>query len=173
MLCWFFFFQAEDGIRDADVTGVQSVLFRSPDAVLASDSGASATWSAHHFEVRAGRQYLLSANLTTMAAGLPYAIAAQWAHPGRQVIAFVAAGGFSQLMAEVLTGVRYELPIKVVVANPVASVEEQPPHFARWAQTCGWLAFRVEQPEELPEVIRAALAHPGPALVDVLVGAEG
>jgi thiamine pyrophosphate-dependent acetolactate synthase large subunit-like protein len=144
-----------------------------PDAVLASDSGASATWSAHHFEVRAGRQYLLSANLTTMAAGLPYAIAAQWAHPGRQVIAFVAAGGFSQLMAEVLTGVRYELPIKVVVANPVASVEEQPPHFARWAQTCGWLAFRVEQPEELPEVIRAALAHPGPALVDVLVGAEG
>jgi pyruvate dehydrogenase (quinone) len=144
-----------------------------PDAVLASDSGASATWSAHHFEVRAGRQYLLSANLTTMAAGLPYAIAAQWAHPGRQVIAFVAAGGFSQLMAEVLTGVRYELPIKVVVANPVASVQEQPPHFARWAQACGWLAFRVEQPEELPEVIRAALAHPGPALVDVLVGAEG
>jgi pyruvate dehydrogenase (quinone) len=143
-----------------------------PDVILASDSGASATWSAHHFEVRTGRHYLLSANLTTMAAGLPYAIAAQWAHPRRQVIAFVAADGFAKLMAELLTASRYELPVKVVVANPVQQADGQVPDFARWAQACGWLGFRVEQPDELPEVIRAAFAHPGPALVDVLVGPD-
>jgi pyruvate dehydrogenase (quinone)/pyruvate oxidase len=142
------------------------------NAILASDSGASATWSAHHFEVRAGRHYLLSANLTTMAAGLPYAIAAQWAHPRRQVIAFVAADGLAKLMAELLTASRHELPVKVVVANPVRQEDGQVPDFARWAQACGWLGFRVEQPEELPEVVRAAFAHPGPALVDVLVGAD-
>lgn len=143
-----------------------------PDAILASDSGASATWSAHHFEVRARRHYLLSANLTTMAAGLPYAIAAQLAHPGRQVIAFVAAGGFAKLMAELLTAAEQRLPVKVVVANPVRSADAPAPDFARWAQACGWLGFRVEQPDELPEVIRAAFAHPGPALADVLVGPD-
>jgi thiamine pyrophosphate-dependent acetolactate synthase large subunit-like protein len=52
-----------------------------PDAILASDSGTVATWSARHFDVRGDRQYLLSANLATIAAGVPYAIAAQWAHP--------------------------------------------------------------------------------------------
>jgi pyruvate dehydrogenase (quinone) len=142
------------------------------DAILASDSGASATWSAHHFEVRAGRHYLLSANLSRMPAGLPYAIAAQWAHPGRQVIAFVAAEGLAQLMAELLTAVRHQLPVKVVVANPAEPADGPPPDFARWALACGWLGFRVEQPEELPEVVRAAFAHPGPALVDALVGAD-
>jgi pyruvate dehydrogenase (quinone) len=142
------------------------------DAILASDSGASATWSAHHFEVRADRHYLLSANLSTMPAGLPYAIAAQWAHPGRQVIAFVGADGFAQLMAELLTAVRHQLPVKVVVANPAAPADGTPPEFARWARACGWLGFRVEQPEELPEVVRAAFAHPGPALVDALVGPD-
>jgi pyruvate dehydrogenase (quinone) len=142
------------------------------DAVLASDSGASATWSAHHFEIRAGRHYLLSANLTTMAAGLPYALAAQWAHPGRQVIAFVAADGLAKLMAELLTASRHRLPVKVVVANPAGQEGGQVPDFAGWARACGWPGFRVEQPEELPEVVGAAFAHPGPALVDVLVGAD-
>ena len=52
-----------------------------PDAILASDSGTVATWSARHFDVRGDRHYLLSANLATIAAGVPYAIAAQWAHP--------------------------------------------------------------------------------------------
>jgi pyruvate dehydrogenase (quinone) len=57
------------------------------DALLATDSGVVATWTARHFDVRGRRDYLLSANLATMAAGLPYAIAAQWAHPGRRCIA--------------------------------------------------------------------------------------
>src|SRR6266700_2111161 len=48
------------------------------DAVLASDSGVTAVWSARHFDVRGDRSYLVSANLNTMSAGLPYMIAAQW-----------------------------------------------------------------------------------------------
>jgi pyruvate dehydrogenase (quinone) len=143
-----------------------------PDAVLASDSGASATWSAHHFDVRDGRHYLLSANLSAMAAGLPYAIAAQWADPGRQVIAFVTADGFAKLMAELLTAVRWELPVKVVVANPATPGGGRAPDFASWAEACGALGTRAGRPDELPEAIEAAFAHPGPALVDVLVGAD-
>src|SRR5207253_10029302 len=87
------------------------------DAILATDSGTIATWAARHFDIRGERKFLLSGNLATMAPGLPYAIAAQWAHPGRQCIAFVGDGGFSMLMAEFLTAVHHQLPIKVVVCN--------------------------------------------------------
>ena len=76
------------------------------DAILASDSGTIATWAARHFDIRGDRQFYLSGNLATMAPGLPYTIAAQWAHPGRQCIAFVGDGGFAMLMAEFDTACR-------------------------------------------------------------------
>ena len=50
-----------------------------------------------------------------MAVGLPYAIAAQVGHPDRQCIAFVGDGGFSMLMADFVTCVKYKLPVKVVI----------------------------------------------------------
>lgn len=50
-----------------------------------------------------------------MANGLPYTIAAQIAYPERQCIAFVGDGGFSMLMAELATAVKYQLPIKVII----------------------------------------------------------
>ena len=53
-------------------------------------------------------------NLATMAPGLPYTIAAQLAYPDRQCVAFVGDGGFSMLMADFATAVKYKLPIKVV-----------------------------------------------------------
>ena len=89
----------------------------SNDAMLTCDSGTIATWAARHFTIRGEREFFLSGNLATMAPGLPYAIAAQWAHPGRQCIAFVGDGGFAMLMAEFATACRYELPIKVVINN--------------------------------------------------------
>ena len=81
------------------------------------DSGTVATWSARHFDVRGDRHYLLSANLATIAAGVPYAIAAQWAHPGRACIAVTGSDGFAKVMGELLTAIQYRLPVKVVVSN--------------------------------------------------------
>ncbi len=89
----------------------------SDDAILSTDSGTIATWVARHYDIRGDREFLLSGNLATMAPGLPYAIAAQNAYPGRQCIAFVGDGGFAMLMAEFLTAARYELPIKVFICN--------------------------------------------------------
>jgi pyruvate dehydrogenase (quinone) len=152
------------------------------DAVLASDSGSVATWSARHFDVRAGRQYLLSANLATMAAGLPYAIAAQWAHPGRCCIAVTGSDGFAKVMGELLTAIQYRLPVKVVVSNTSAlgrSLREGPEgsgepvggtaDFASWAAANGALGLRVERAEQVEQAVAQAFAHPGPALVDVVV----
>ncbi len=157
----------------------------SDDAILTCDSGTIATWAARHWTIRGERQFYLSGNLATMAPGLPYAIAMQHAFPGRQVIAYVGDGGFSMLMAEFLTAVRQRLPITVVVSNnnslgqilweqtvlgyPEYGVRYGQPvaDFAAWATACGGYGAKVREPGELPAALRTALAHDGPALVDV------
>ncbi|WP_319459311.1 thiamine pyrophosphate-dependent enzyme [Micromonospora sp. RTP1Z1] len=154
------------------------------DAILTCDSGTIATWAARHWTIRGGREFYLSGNLATMAPGLPYAIAMQHAYPGRQVIAFVGDGGFAMLMAEFLTAVRHNLPIKVVVNNnhsfgqilweqivlgyPEYAVRHRQPEadFAAWARACGGYGAKVTDPKAVTGAIREALAHPGPALVD-------
>jgi pyruvate dehydrogenase (quinone)/pyruvate oxidase len=170
---------------------LMSVIDRraSGDAILCADTGTVTTWAARHFDIWDDRRFMLSGNLASMANGLPYAIAAQWAHPGRQVIAFVGDGGFAMLMAEFLTAARYRLPVKVFVANngglgqilweqmalgfPEYGVRwERPADFAPWAEACGGLGIRVEKPGELEAAVRDALAADGPALVDVTVNPD-
>jgi pyruvate dehydrogenase (quinone) len=161
----------------------------SDDAVLTSDSGTIATWAARHFDIRGRREFYLSGNLATMAPGLPYAIAAQWAHPGRQCIALIGDGGFAMLMAELDTAVRYELPIKVIVVNnsslgqilweqmvlgyPEHGVRfQRTMHFAPFAESCGALGIEVDRADGLEPAVRRALEHDGPALVDVMVNPD-
>jgi pyruvate dehydrogenase (quinone)/pyruvate oxidase len=159
------------------------------DAILSSDSGTIATWSARHWTIRGRREFYLSGNLATMAPGLPYAIAHQWAHPGRQCLAFVGDGGFAMLMAELDTAVRYELPVKIIVNNngslgqilweqmvlgyPEFGVRFQRwSDFAPWAVACGAFGETVEDPAEVEGAVGRMLAHPGPALLDVRVNPD-
>ena len=85
------------------------------DAIISTDSGTITTWAARHIHIRRGMMFSCSGNLATMAPGLPYAIGAQVAYPDRQVVAFVGDGGFTMLMGDFATAVKYELPIKVVI----------------------------------------------------------
>ena len=159
------------------------------DAILTSDSGTIATWAARHFTIRDERDFYLSGNLATMAPGLPYTIANQIAHPGRQCIAFVGDGGFAMLMAEFGTACRYDLPIKVIVNNNASLGQimwEQlvlgypeygirfgrAPDFAPWAQACGGKGIRVDKAGDVEGAIKEALSFEGPALVDVLVNPD-
>jgi pyruvate dehydrogenase (quinone) len=156
------------------------------DAVVCCDSGTIATWFARHIPAKRGQMHSLSGTLASMANGLPYAIAAQVAHPGRQVVAFVGDGGFSMLMAEFANAVRYKLPIKVVVVknnslgmikweqmvflgNPEYGCELQPIDFARFAAACGGDGYTCDDPAEIGNVLDAALASPGPALIEAVV----
>jgi pyruvate dehydrogenase (quinone) len=156
------------------------------DAIVACDSGTIATWWARHIPVRRGQMHSLSGNLATMAAGLPYAIAAQVAYPDRQVVAFVGDGGFSMLMAELATCVRYELPVKIVIVknntlgqikweqivflgNPEYGCELQPMDFALFARACGATGFTIENPADCGRMLEEALATPGPVVVQGVV----
>jgi pyruvate dehydrogenase (quinone) len=156
------------------------------DAIVTSDSGTITSWWARHIKVQRGQKYSCSGNLATMAPGLPYAIAAQWAYPERQVVAFVGDGGFSMLMADFVTAVKYKLPIKVVIinnhylgqikweqmvflGNPEFVVELQNINFGKFAEACGGTGFKLEDPARCGDVIEQFLNTPGPAILDAIV----
>ncbi len=156
------------------------------DAIVVSDSGTITAWWARYIKAKRGQMFSLSGNLATMAAGLPYAIAAQIAYPERQVVAMIGDGGFSMLMAEFATAVKYELPIKVVViknntlgmikweqmvflGNPEYGCELQPIDFAVFARACGATGITIEDPAHCGEALDQALASPGPVLIEAVV----
>jgi pyruvate dehydrogenase (quinone) len=168
------------------VVGHELNKYLHDDAIVTCDSGTIATWAARYIQLRKGQQFSLSGNLATMANGFPYAIAAQIAYPDRQVVAFVGDGGFSMLMAELSTCVKYKLPLKIVViknntlgqikweqmvflGNPEYGCELEPIDHVKFAEACGASGFRIEDPARCGEVIQRALNTPGPVVVEAVV----
>jgi pyruvate dehydrogenase (quinone) len=155
----------------------------SDTAIVAADSGTITTWWARYVPAKRGQMHSVSGNLASMGCSLPYAIAAQVAYPDRQCVAFVGDGGFSMLMADFVTCVKYQLPVKVVViknntlgmikweqmiflGNPEYGCELQPIDFAAFARACGATGFTVEDPAECGPMLERALATPGPVIVE-------
>jgi|SRR5579871_98945 pyruvate dehydrogenase (quinone)/pyruvate oxidase len=157
-----------------------------PNAIICGDSGTNTTWIARNFQIKRDQMYSCSGNLATMAPGLPYAIGAQVAYPGRQVVAFVGDGGFTMLMGEMLTAVKYDLPIKAIIikndvlgqikweqivflGNPEYGVELHTADWPAWARAAGAEGYHVEDPTKITEVMREFLASPHPAVLEAVV----
>jgi pyruvate dehydrogenase (quinone) len=160
--------------------------FLADDAIVASDCGTVTSWSARYIQMREKMLFTASGLLATMGNGVPYAVAAACAFPGRQVVAMVGDGGFTMMMMEMATLVKYKLPVKVIIfknntlgqikweqmvfeGNPEFGVDLQPIDFAAYARACGAGGFTVDDPEKVESVLREAFAHPGPALVQAVV----
>jgi pyruvate dehydrogenase (quinone)/pyruvate oxidase len=181
----------ERGTRDDKPMKPQVVAWElgkrlAPDAIVSADSGTIATWFARQIRARRGQRFSLSGTLATMANGLPYTIAAQVAYPQRQCVGFVGDGGFSMLMAEFITAVKYKLPIKIVIVknnslgqikweqmvflgNPEYGCELEPIDFAAFARACGGTGFTIEDPKDCGRILDQALATPGPVIVEAVV----
>jgi pyruvate dehydrogenase (quinone) len=136
--------------------------------------------------MRGDMKFSLSGSLATMANGLPYSIGAAAAFPGRQVVCIVGDGGLTMLMGEIATLVKYKLPVKVIViknnvlgqikweqmvmeGNPEYGVELEPIDFAGIAKACGAAGYTIEDPEQAGPILRDALAHDGPVVVQAVV----
>jgi pyruvate dehydrogenase (quinone) len=158
----------------------------SDEAIVSCDSGTITTWWARFIKAKRGQMHSVSGNLASMANALPYAMAAQVAYPDRQCVAFMGDGGFSMLMAEFANCVKYDLPVKVVIiknnvlgqikweqmvflGNPEYGVDLHPIDFAAFARACGGTGFTVDDPSDCGRVLDAALAVPGPVVVEAVV----
>src|ERR1700719_650246 len=121
-----------------------------------------------------------------MANGLRYTIAAQAAYPDRQCVGFVGDGGFTMLMGEFATAVKYKLPIKIVIVknnslgqirweqmaflgNPAYECDLTPIHFADFARACGGAGFTIEDPNECGDILDRALRTSGPVIIEAIV----
>lgn len=156
----------------------------SEDAVFTFDVGTPTIWAARYLGMNGRRRMLGSLAHGSMANALPMAIGVQAIDRARQVISLSGDGGFAMLMGDFLSLVQLDLPVKVVVFNNSVlgfvdlemkatgfletGVDLKNPDFAAMARAVGIHGSRVEDPADLAPALKAALAHPGPALVDVV-----
>lgn len=154
------------------------------DAIICCDTGTVTTWAARHIRIRGTMQFSVSGTLATMGNGLPYSIGASLAYPGRQVVCFAGDGGFTMLMGELATAVKYQLPIKIIVVknntfgmikweqiafegNPQYGVDLQAIDFAAFARACGALGYSLSDPSRVKATLFEAFEQPGPVLIEV------
>lgn len=154
------------------------------DAVFTCDVGTQTVWAARYLKLNGKRRLVGSFNHGSMANAMLQAIGAQASHPDRQVISMSGDGGFAMMMGDCLSLKQLNLPVKIVVLNngTLGFVEMEMkangfldtgvnldnPDFAAMARAIGIHGVRVEDPSQLEAAIQEVLAHPGPALLDVV-----
>jgi pyruvate dehydrogenase (quinone) len=155
------------------------------DALFAADDGTPLVWMLRHIDTNGKRRTFGSLLHGTMADGMPSALGLQKCQPGRQVICLAGDGGFSMLLGDLLTTVQENLPIKIAVynngklgfidiENKAAGMEPvftdlKNPDFGKVAEAMGLWGRSVSKAGDLEEAVKAWLAQPGPALLDVKV----
>ena len=158
------------------------------DAVICVDVGNNTYSFGRYFEVT-NQDVLMSGYLGSIGFGFPAAMGA-WAAVGanRKVVSVSGDGGFGQYAMDFTTAVKYEMNITHVLMNNAQlgkiSKEQRAAHFDVWqtslvnpnfadfATLCGGLGIRVTDPADLNEALAQAMAHDGPALVEVITDAQ-
>ena len=163
--------------------------FVQPGAIISGDSGTNTTWIAQQYKLLQGQKFSCSGTLATMAPGLPYAIAAKVAFPEKQSVAFVGDGGFTMLMGEFATAVKYNLDIKVIIVhnnvlgqikweqivflgNPEYLCDLQNIDFAKFAEACGGVGITVKEPGDIKLAYETAFSNGRPTVIDIHVDAN-
>lgn len=154
------------------------------DAIITTDVGQHQMWVAQIYPVSTPRTLLTSAGLGTMGFGLPAAIGAALAHPGKRVICVSGDGSIQMNIQELATLAELRLPITIVIMNNghlglvrqqqelfydgnyIASKFARKLHFAAIAREFGLRAEKLGETDSFGEALAEALTHDGPCLID-------
>jgi len=189
-------------MQDANPLNPQRVFWelssRLPEgAILTSDSGSSANWFARDVKVRSGMLSSLSGNLATMGPGMPYAIAAKFAHPDRPVIALVGDGAMQMNgNGELITVSKYwqrwqnkqfvvlvlnnrdlnqvTWEMRAMEGNPKFEASQDIPDFpyAKYAESIDLRGVRVDSAEGVGKAWDVALASDRPCVLEARTDPE-
>ncbi|HTZ76241.1 MAG TPA: thiamine pyrophosphate-dependent enzyme [Candidatus Aquilonibacter sp.] len=157
------------------------------DAMFFADTGTPVIWLARHIKGGNNRRLFGSFTWASMASAAPNAFGAQLAYPGRQTIALCGDGGFTMLaLGDLVTQVQRKSRVVQIIFNNESldfvhieqqeagfvpfGVEFKNPNFARVAEAMGAKGIRLEEPADVKDALREALAHQeGPVVIDAVV----
>jgi pyruvate dehydrogenase (quinone) len=189
-------------LQDADPINPQRLFWElnkylPDDAIISSDSGSAANWFARDLKLKPSHMASLSGTLATMGPGVPYAIAAKFAHPNRPAVALVGDGAMQMNgMAELITAAKYykqwaDPRLVVLVLNnqdlnqvtweqramegdPKNPMTQRIPdvHYADYAKLIGLDGVRVESPDRIEAAWDEAFAADRPFVIDAVTDPE-
>ena len=160
------------------------------DAIIATEVGQHQMWTAQFYDFTQPRTFVTSGGLGTMGYGLPAAVGAQAAFPGRQVIDISGDGSFQMNSQELATLVQYRLPVKIVILNNnflgmvrqwqqlffdkrySQTCMELPIDFIKLAEAYGATGLQATKVEDVEAVLKKGLETPGPVIMEFKVSRE-
>jgi acetolactate synthase-1/2/3 large subunit len=163
---------------------------RDLDPIITTEVGQHQMWAAQYFLYDRPRRFITSGGLGVMGFGLPAALGAQVARPEALVIDIAGDGSILMNIQELVTIVEEKLPVKVAIINNsclgmVRQWQElfydrcyadtllgRGPDFVKLAEAFGAKGVRASRPEEVGPAIDAALATPGPVVMEFIVSQE-
>ncbi len=160
------------------------------DAVITTEVGQNQMWAAQYYHLNGPNCFITSGGLGCMGFGLPAALGAQIARPGKVVVDIAGDGSIQMNIQELAVAVQYDIPVKIVILNNgylgmVRQWQElfynrcysctqmsHAPDFVKLAEAYGARGFRADKPEEVESVLKEGLSAPGPVIMDFVVEPE-
>jgi len=159
------------------------------EAIVVADVGQHQMFAAQHYQYTEPYTYITSGGLGTMGYSVPAAIGAQMARPDKQVWCIVGDGCFQMTLQELAVIAAHRVPVKIALLNNeyLGMVRQQQqvqykgnivevdlaagaPDYIKLAQAYGIPAWRVTSAgDQLEDAIGAAMAYPGPAIIEFRV----
>ena len=156
------------------------------DAIVVADPGTPCPYlSAHYRWRKSGRNFISNRAHGALGYALAASMGAHVGRPNAKTVAVMGDGSFGFCCGELETVVRYNMPItSIVFSNAVFgwikagqnagfgkrfyNVDFDRTDHAAVARAFGVKSWTVEDPTQLSSVLREAIAHPGPTLVDII-----
>jgi len=155
------------------------------DGIISLDNGLYKIWFARNYRAHEPNTILLDNSLATMGAGLSAAMASKMVYPDRKVMAICGDGGFMMNSQELETAMRLRLDLTVLILNDSAygmikwkqrdmgfedfGLDFKNPDFVKYAESYGASGHRVENIDDLAQLINKSFDTPGVHVIDVPV----
>jgi acetolactate synthase-1/2/3 large subunit len=159
-------------------------------AIITTEVGQNQMWAAQYYHFDHPDHFITSGGLGVMGFGLPAAIGAQVAQPGKLVVDIAGDGSIQMNIQEMATAIQYGLPVKVVILNNrylgmvrqwqelfydkryACTNMEYAPDFVKLAEAYGALGLRATTPDQVESVLKQGLSSPQAAIMDFWVDRE-